>query len=68
MTFAVIACMLHYSYSIKSVVQGILVAGTAVLSRDLLSVTVNGIDQRKQTKLAKQKEKEQEKPKQKEQD
>ena len=60
MTFAVIACLLHYGYSIESVVQGILVAGAAVLSRDLLSITVNGIGQRKQTKLEKQKQKEQE--------
>ena len=58
--FAVYACILHYGYQIESVVQGILVAGVAVLSRDLLSITVNGIDQRKQTKLEKQKQKEQE--------
>ena len=58
--FAVIACLLHYGYQIESVVQGILVAGAAVLSRDLLSITVNGIDQRKQTKLEKKKQKEQE--------
>ena len=38
-------------------IQGILVTGAAVISRDLLSITVNGIDQRKQTKLDKQKEK-----------
>ncbi len=44
-------------FPIESVVQGILVTGAAVLSRDLLSITVNGIDQRKQTKLDKQKEK-----------
>ena len=55
--FAVIACLLHYGYRIESVIQGILVTGAAVISRDLLSITVNGIDQRKQTKLDKQKEK-----------
>ena len=60
MIFAVYACILHYGYQIESVVQGILVAGVAVLSRDLLSITVNGIDQRKQTKVEKQKQKEQE--------
>ncbi|HVI21704.1 MAG TPA: phage holin family protein [Bacillus sp. (in: firmicutes)] len=59
--FAVIACLLHYGYRIESVIQGILVTGAAVLSRDLLSITVNGIDQRKQTRLDKQKEKEKEK-------
>ena len=58
--FAVIACLLHYGYRIESVIQGILVTGAAVLSRDLLSITVNGIDQRKQTRLDKQKEKEKE--------
>ena len=58
--FAVIACLLHYGYQIESVIQGILVTGAAVLSRDLLSITVNGIDQRKQTRLDKQKEKEKE--------
>ena len=57
LTFAIIACLLHYGYKIESVVQGILVTGAAVVSRDLLSITVNGIDQRKQTKLDKQKEK-----------
>ena len=59
--FAVIACLLHYGYQIESVIQGILATGAAVLSRDLLSITVNGIDQRKQTRLDKQKEKEKEK-------
>ena len=58
--FAVIACLLHYGYQIESVIQGILATGAAVLSRDLLSITVNGIDQRKQTRLDKQKEKEKE--------
>ena len=56
--FAVIACLLHYGYQIESVIQGILATGAAVLSRDLLNITVNGIDQRKQTRLDKQKEKE----------
>jgi len=55
--FAVIACLLHYGFQIESVVQGILVTGAAVISRDLLRITVNGIDQRKQMKLDKQKEK-----------
>src|SRR4051794_4499070 len=47
--FAVISCLLHYGFRIESVVQGILVAGAAVLSRDLLSYTLGGIDQRKKT-------------------
>jgi Phage holin family Hol44, in holin superfamily V len=57
--FSVFACLLHYGYRIESVIQGILVTGAAVVSRDLLSITVNGIDQRKQAKLEKQKEKDQ---------
>jgi hypothetical protein len=59
--FAVIACLLHYGFRIESVVQGILVTGAAVLSRDLLSYTVGGIDQRKRTKLENQKQKDKDK-------
>ena len=58
--FAVIACLLHYGFQIESVIQGILVTGAAVLSRNILSGTINGIDQRKQIKLQKQKEQERE--------
>lgn len=42
--FAVIACLLYYGIEIQSVVQGILVTGTAVISRDLIQNTKSGLN------------------------
>lgn len=43
--FAVIACSLYYGLEIQSVVQGVLVTGAAVVSRDLIHNTTKGINQ-----------------------
>lgn len=45
--FAVISCLLYYGFKIESVVQGILVAGVAVISRDLIHHTIYGINEQK---------------------
>ena len=44
LSFAVIACLLHYGFSIESVVQGILVTGTTVISRELIENTISGFN------------------------
>lgn len=44
LSFGVIACLLYYGFEIQSVVQGILVTGTAVISRDLIENTMSGIN------------------------
>ena len=44
LSFGVIACLLYYGFRIESVVQGILVTGTAVISRDLIENTISGIN------------------------
>jgi hypothetical protein len=44
LSFAVIACLLHYGFTIESIVQGILVTGTAVISRDLIENTISGFN------------------------
>ena len=44
LSFAVIACLLYYGFRIESVVQGILVTGTAVISRDLIENTISGFN------------------------
>jgi Phage holin family Hol44, in holin superfamily V len=43
LSFGVIACILYYGFAIQSVVQGILVTGTAVISRDLIENTISGV-------------------------
>ncbi|MBB6446057.1 phage holin family protein [Bacillus benzoevorans] len=50
MAFAILACMLHYGWAIESAVQGILVTGVAVISRDIIENTLTGINQHKETK------------------
>ncbi|MEH7393020.1 phage holin family protein [Bacillus sp. JJ1503] len=45
--FAIIACLLHYGFEIESVVQGILVTGATVISRDLIHNTIYGIHAQK---------------------
>ena len=50
MAFAVLACMLHYGWAIESAVQGILVTGVAVISRDIIENTLMGIHNYKETK------------------
>ncbi|KAA9029967.1 phage holin family protein [Niallia endozanthoxylica] len=45
--FAVIACLLHYGFEIESVVQGILVTGVAVISRDIIHHSLNNFGPRK---------------------
>lgn len=45
--FAVISCLLYYGVEIQSVVQGILVTGVAVISRDLINHTIFGINESK---------------------
>lgn len=45
--FSIIACLFHYGFKIESVVQGILVAGVAVISRDLIHHTIYGIKEPK---------------------
>lgn len=45
--FAVIACLLYYGLEIQSVVQGILVTGVAVISRDLFDNMVYGLNEPK---------------------
>ncbi len=47
LTFAVIACLLYYGFIIQAVVQGILVTGAAVISREILQNTMTSINQRK---------------------
>lgn len=47
MLFAVIACLLYYGPEIQSVVQGILVTGAAVISKDLFLTTINGMNEAK---------------------
>ncbi|WP_338470720.1 phage holin family protein [Niallia sp. XMNu-256] len=43
LTFAVFACLLYFSFEIQSVVQGILVTGTAVIFRDIFENATNGL-------------------------
>ncbi|MFK2826742.1 phage holin family protein [Bacillus sp. B190/17] len=47
LSFAVIACLLHYGFAIESVVQGILVTGATVVSRDLIHHTIYGLNEQK---------------------
>ena len=47
LAFAVIACLLYYGFIIQAVVQGILCAGAAVVSREILQNTMTSINQRK---------------------
>lgn len=47
LTFAVISCLLYYGWEIQSVVQGILVTGVAVISRDLINNTISGLNKSK---------------------
>src|SRR3954467_9603067 len=56
--FAVIACLLYYGFEIQSVVQGILVSGATVISRDLIANVISGLTPGKRTKSEKDKEKE----------
>ncbi|GGA71374.1 phage holin family protein [Ornithinibacillus halotolerans] len=42
LTFAIVACSLYYAWEIQSVVQGILVTGAAVISRDIIQNTIGG--------------------------
>ncbi|MEH7252040.1 phage holin family protein [Neobacillus niacini] len=50
MLFAVIACLLYYGLEIQSVVQGILVTGAALISRNIISSTINGLNESKNKK------------------
>lgn len=45
LSFAIIACLFHYGFEIESVVQGILVTGATVISRDLIHNTIYGINE-----------------------
>lgn len=58
LSFAVIACLLYYGCEIQSVVQGILVAGATVVSRDFIASMITGFTPEKRTKSEKDKEKE----------
>ncbi|MEH7224417.1 phage holin family protein [Bacillus sp. JJ1566] len=44
LSFAVISCLLYYGAEIQSVVQGILVTGTTMISEDLIRNTIHGIN------------------------
>ncbi|MCQ6277091.1 holin [Bacillus sp. V3B] len=55
--FAVISCLLYYGFEIQSVVQGILVTGAAVMSRDLIVSTMNRFNPEKGTQSKDDKEK-----------
>ena len=48
--FAVVSCLLYYGFYIQAVVQGILVTGAAVLSRELINQTVSGMKREKKDK------------------
>src|SRR3954453_9564457 len=56
--FAVIACLLCYGFEIQSIVQGILVAGATVVSRDLIANMRSRLTPEKGKKSKKDKEKE----------
>jgi len=43
--FASVACLLYYGVEIQSVIQGILVSGLAVISRDLIDHTIFGVNE-----------------------
>ena len=45
--FAVIACLLYYGLEIQSVVQGILVTGVAVITKNIFYTTINGLNESK---------------------
>lgn len=61
LAFAVIACLLYYGFIIQAVVQGILVTGAAVISREILQNTMTNINQRRlANNEKKKKEKEEE--------
>ena len=57
LTFAVISCLLYYGFEIQSVVQGILVTGVAVISRDIIYSTLSGLNEKKGTEQENEKEK-----------
>lgn len=59
LSFGVIACLLYYGVAIESVVQGILVTGAAVVSRDLIHNTIDGFSSMKKNSKP-EKEKQQE--------
>ena len=44
LSFAVIACLLYYGFMIQSVVQGVLVTGAAVISKELLENAISGVN------------------------
>lgn len=43
LAFGVVACLLYYGFIIQAVVQGILVTGAAVIFRDLIEDSIDGI-------------------------
>lgn len=61
LAFAIIACLLYYGWEIQSVVQGVLVTGTAVISRDIIHNTIDGFNDRK-IRIQKEKEEDQDLP------
>lgn len=50
LAIAIISCLLYYGMEIQSVIQGILVTGVTVISRDLIHNTFDGITEAKAKK------------------
>lgn len=50
LAIAIISCLTYYGVEIQSVIQGILVTGVTVISRDLIHNTLDGITEAKEKK------------------